>query len=269
MSVIKIFAPDEPELSTIDIARKVGIPKPTAYRLLTTLVYGGLLEYYPATGKYTIGPQLYFQGSLYSSISNVHKAAEQVIRTLNVLTNEAVSIGIRQGAYITIVMREKSRHALRFSGVHIGSTFPAYVTSHGKALLSELTEAEIDNLFPEERLRQFTPKTIKTKAELKRELEKTRKTGIGFMTEERDLGVEAVAAIIRDATGNSVAAISIGVPIARINRTRREQLATLVRMGASLTSYRLGYRDVVTPVCDIKEIQSWWDQNSLKTVKLR
>ena len=43
-----------------------------------------------------------------------------------------------------------------------------------------------------------------------------------------------------------------------MNPNRRERLATLIRLGSSLASYRLGYQDIYNPVREIKEIRSWW-----------
>lgn len=260
MSVLKSFTLSELELGGADIVQKVGIPKTTAYRILAYLTEGGLLEKNPMTGKYMIGPTLYSLGSLYLSTTGILKATEPVIKTLNNLTNEAVNVGILDKRYMAVIMKEESRDAFRFS-LHIGSVIPAYTSAMGKALLSELTEAEIDNLFPEERLRQLTKKTIATKSELKRELEQIRKTGVSFDREGSTEGVDGIASVIRDVSGKAVAAMSITPPSFRINEGKRERFANLVKLGASLASYWLGYQDTANPVRDIEEIRSWWEQN--------
>jgi len=53
ISVIKSFTLAEPEQSVAEIARKVGIPKTTAYRILACLANGELLVRNAETGKYT------------------------------------------------------------------------------------------------------------------------------------------------------------------------------------------------------------------------
>jgi len=127
--------------------------------------------------------------------------------------------------------------------------------------LSELTDAQIDSLYPHESLTPLTQKTVATRTELKKELEQIRKTGVAFQSEENRNGVEAVACVIRDVAGTAVAAMSIATPVFMTNQARREQLATIVRLGASLVSYRLGYQDAVNPVRSIEEIRAWWEQN--------
>lgn len=262
VAILKSFTPDALEVGTTDVARKVGMPKSTAHRLLVTLTKTGLLDRKKETGKYTIGPELYKMGSLYLSATDILKAADPVTRTLNNLTSEAVSLGIRDDSNVILVLKEESKHAFRISR-HVGKAVPAYASSMGKALLSELTETEIDSLYPEERLQTLTPKTIATKTKLKLELEEIRKTGVSLDKEGGYEGIEGIASVIRDASGMAVAALAIPVPIFRINKAKRERLVTLVRMGAGLVSHYLGYHDMDNPVRNIEEIISWWEQNKL------
>jgi len=262
VSVLKSFTPDELELGTAEISRKLGIPKTTAHRMLTSLSEGGLLEQNGKTGKFRIGLSLYTLGSLYLKTTDICIAAKPVIETVNDLTKETVNISILDRNNITLIMKEESKHAFRLA-THIGSIIHAYASAMGKALLSELTEAEIDSLYPEEKLPPLTNKTISTKTELKRELEQIRKTGIAFDREGSYEGVTAIGSVTRNANGKAAAAMSIAVPVFRMNEANRKRLTTLVRLGVSLISYRLGYQDTQYPVRDIKEIYSWWKQNKL------
>ena len=189
IAVIECFTPNELDLSGVDIARKVGMPKSTAYRILERLTESGLLDHNLKTGKFSIGPELYAQGSLYMSSTDILKAAEPVMKTLNDMTNEAVNLGILDKGNVIYVMKEESKHDFRWAK-RIGTSSPAYAVAMGKALLAELTEAEIDILFPEERLLPVTSKTTATKAELKLELERVRKTGIAFDSVEETVTIE-------------------------------------------------------------------------------
>jgi len=259
VSVLNCFSLEQLELSAAEISQKTRIPMTTTYRILAGLTEGRLLERNTDSGKYRIGTDLYFLGSLYLSNQDVLKAAEPVVKTLNELTNESVFVGIFDRGNIVHLMKEESKHAFRF-GHTIGTIVPAYAMAMGKAFLSEMTEAEIDNFYPNENLKPLTKKTLKTKTELKLELEQVRKTGIGINKEESYEGVWAIAALLRQADGKPVAALSFGVPVFRINGDTVNRLATLIRMGASFISYRLGYQDRENPVRDIEDIRSWWSK---------
>lgn len=257
VSVLSCFSPDRPELNAAEISQTTGIPMTTTYRILAGLTKGRLLDRNKSSGKYGIGAELYMLGSLYLSTTNITKVVEPAIKTLNDLTNEAVNVGVLDKGSLVIIMKEESRSAFRIS-VHIGSNMPAYSSAMGKALLSELSEEEIDKLYPDEKLRPLTSKTLSTKTELKLELEEIRETGISFAREESIEKVIGIASVIRGADGKAPAAISISVPVFRMNQETSDRLSTLVKMGASLISYRLGYQDKNNPIRDIEEIRSWW-----------
>jgi len=258
--ILSSFSADELELSVSEISYRTGIPKPTVHRIITPLVEFGFLYKNSKRGKYLIGPSLLSLGSLYLRKVNITKAADSVIKMLNELTGETITVTILDKGNILVVMKEESKHELRIAS-SIGSSRPAYATASGKALLSELTDEEIDTLFHEERLEPITQKTIKTKTELKRELENINKSGISLDSEGGYEGVEGIGSVIRDANGKAVAAMSIAVPVFRIHQAYRKRLEMLVRLGTSLVSYRLGYQGKDYIVRDIEEIRLWWEQN--------
>lgn len=260
--VLKCFNPEQVEFSVAEIAQRLGIHRTTAYRIMMTLMEDGLLQRDRKTEKYTIGPILYALGSLYLSTTDIIKAASPVTKILNELTGESVNLGIFDKGNVIFIAKEETKHAFRFAH-HIGTIIPAYGSAMGKAILSELDEATLDRIYPEERLRPSTEKTIKTKTELKQELKEIKKTGISIDREGSWIGVEGIGAVIRDASGKVAAATSISGPTYRITDALRAQWSALVKLGANLISFRLGYQDKENPIRDIEEIRTWWQQNVL------
>lgn len=260
--VLKSFTPEELELSAADVSRKVQIPTTTAHRMLAALTKSGLLERNAETRKYTIGPEMFVLGNLYLQKMDLFQAAQPVVKILNELTRESINVAILDKGNCIWVMREDSHHGL-IDNIHVGSIFPAYCPALGRALLSELTETGIDSLYPEEKLPPITKKTISTKTELKLRLKQVRESGISFDSESTIEGVVAFAALIRRADGIAIAALGIALPKNRMNPKKHELFTSLIKMSASLTSYRLGYKDMVNPVSGIEEIRSWWTQNTL------
>ena len=189
------------------------------------------------------------------------EAAAPVIQAINEITGEVTNVAILDDkGYITMLLRDESKHPLRHV-VHVGSTSPAYAHASGKALLSALTDEEIDQLYPEEKLKQLASKTIATKTGLKHELEQVRENGFAFNSEQAFEGVEAVAAVIRNVKGNVIAATAISAPVVRMNDVKRKTFASLINIGAGLISYRLGYQDRAQPINQIKDLYIWWQQN--------
>ena len=132
----------------------------------------------------------------------------------------------------------------------------------GKAFLSQLSELELESLYPNEELKPLTKKTIPTKTELKEDLKRVRSNGFSVDREGNTEELSGVGCVIRDATGKVVAAMSIGVPAHTFTEERRLQLGTLNSMGADLISYRLGYLDPRNPVRSLEEILAWWEKSA-------
>ena len=261
IAILNTFSPNEPELTAAAIAEKLCIPIPTIYRILASLTKASLLEKKPGKGTYVIGRTLYTLGSLYLSTTDLYQAAEPVLQTVNDITGEVTNLSILDDrGNITMLLREESKHPLRHV-VHVGSSAPAYTRASGKALLSALTDEEIDRLYPEEKIKQVTSKTVATRAGLKQELERAREKGFAYNSEQAFEGIEAVASVVRNARGNVIAAMAISTPVVRMNETRRKKFASLVQMGAGLISYRLGYQDKPQPIEKVDELYVWWQQS--------
>ena len=261
ISILKSFTPQDVKLSGIDIARRVGLHKTTVYRMLEVLASEGMIERDIKTGKYMIGHTMYTIGSLYLSTTDITTAADPVMKVLHNLTNDGVYLGIIDKENLILIMKEEYNCDFILSKT-IGSILPAHTSSMGKALLSEFTEEQIDNLFPGDRLVRITTKSIVDKNKFKQELEQIRNTGVAIDEEGTFEGVEGFASVIRDYSGKTLASISIGsIPMSKISQTYRDSLAQLVKKAASLISYRLGYPNESNPIRNIEEIRSWWEQN--------
>jgi len=257
VSILQCFSYDEPELGISDVVRKVEMPRTTVHRILSTLLRVGLLIRQNNTGKYRIGPALYTMGSLYLVTTDILAAAEPVTELLNELTGEAIKISVFDRGNVIVIKKEESRHSFRYQHA-VGSILPAYASGMGKAFLSELSDIELESLYPSEILKPLTRKTIATKTELKEELKQVRSRGFSVDVEGNTEGLSGVGCVIRDATGKVAAAMSIGVYAHTFTEERMLQLGTLNKIGATLISYRLGYQDPNNVVRSLEEIRAWW-----------
>ena len=87
----------------------------------------------------------------------------------------------------------------------------------------------------------LTPHTITDRARLAAELDRVRRRGWAEAVNEREIGVASIAAPVRDITGEVVAAISIGVPLARCSVMSLRRLAPVIMEAAEAASRRLGW----------------------------
>jgi len=121
------------------------------------------------------------------------------------------------GTHVSFLDCVESSQALRAVS-RVGRTIPAYATASGKALLAELTEREIDALFPHEDLKRLTRKTLGTRSDLLSELRRIRERGYAKNAEESELDFAAYASVVRDAAGLARASIVVAGPASRLKR---------------------------------------------------
>lgn len=260
-SILGHFTSEQPVQSAAVIARKTGLPVSTARRIMNTLAECGLLDRNEGTSSYSIGASMYILGSLYLSATDIFAASQPVIATLNEMTGETISVSLLRGGDIVLIMKEEARGSFRLT-THVGSVIPAYATAMGKALLSELTDAEIDALYPGPTLTPVNQYTVTSKELLKAQLADVRRNGLAFSSQESYEGVEAFACLVRDHTGVAAGALSITIPVFRMNGSLRERLLTIVRLGADLVSHRLGYNGTSSRITGTDELRSWWNRIS-------
>ena len=266
ISILKCFSLHRLELSGAEVAQEVGLSVTTAHRILSCLSKGGFVTRNERTLKYTVGPEIYRIGNLFMFSLDLTRIAEPVVKLLNEMTGEVVNVAIRNEDVIFILLREESKFPIALR-LYAGTTLPAHATSLGKALLSELSADELDKVYPSNTLSRLTDKTITDKANLKRELDSIRRTGLAFSREETHEGSMAVATLIRNAAGKAIAALSIGVPIYRMSIQKESILSQLVIMAADLISYRLGYQVKPNTITDSEALVTWWNKSKLQIFK--
>ncbi|MBN1857341.1 MAG: IclR family transcriptional regulator [Dehalococcoidia bacterium] len=255
--LLRAFTPEEPALGLSQLARKVQLPVSTVHRLLKVLVEGGMLSR-DDSGRYSVGPELYAIGTLYLHSTDICGVSQPILKLLNDLTSESINVSIPAKGNVVLIMKEESKHAFRVAQ-QVGSVYPAYASSMGMILLSELTESQLDTLFPEDRLQPLTKRTIASKAQLKQELELVREKAVAVDVEGSYMGVVCVAAAIRDASGKAVAAISISGPLVRMQPLLHSRFAPLVKLGAQAISSRLGYQSQEVPRPSVETIEALWN----------
>jgi DNA-binding IclR family transcriptional regulator len=238
--LLKVFRSRESGLGVSELARRLGLGKSTVHRLLTTLAAEGLIEQDPRTGGYRLGIVMFELGEAVRVHMDLHAAVGPVLAELRAQTGESSQVGVLDGHEVVYVDRLESAHSLRLF-TETGRRVPVHCTSSGKVLLAYLPEPELQAVLSSAPLTALTPHTITETERLRSELGKVRRKGWAEAVNEREVGVASVAAPVRDATGAVVAAVSIGVPLARCSVMALRRLAPTIMEAAEAASRRLGW----------------------------
>ncbi len=238
--LLKVFRSREADLGVSELARRLGLGKSTVHRMLTTLVAEGLIEQDPRTGGYRLGIVMFELGQAVRVHMDLHAAVGQVLSELRAQTGESSQVGVLDGHEVVYVDRLESAHSLRLF-TETGRRVPVHCTSSGKVLLAYLPEARRHAVLRTAPLTALTPHTITSREQLVAELARVRQRGWAEAINEREIGIASIAAPVRDVTGEVVAAISIGVPLARCNVMALRRLAPTIVEAAEAASRRLGW----------------------------
>ena len=143
-AVLRAVSAHEPEGATTSaVARVAGLARPTAHRLLTSLLHEGLVDR-SADGRWLLGPELYLLGTAATSRYDVTEVAQPVVRQLSLATGESAFFSARRGDETVCLLREDGSFPIRSHVLHEGIRFPLGVASAGMAVLAYLTDVEID-----------------------------------------------------------------------------------------------------------------------------
>jgi len=239
--LLKVFRSREADLGVSELARRLGLGKSTVHRMLTTLVAEGLIEQNPRTGGYRLGIVMFELGEAVRVHMDLHAAVGPVLGELRTQTGESSQVGVLDGHEVVYVDRMESAHSLRLF-TETGRRVPVHCTSSGKVLLAYLPEARRQALLRAAApLTALTPHTITDQSQLAAELDRVRRRGWAEAVNEREIGVASIAAPVRDISGEVVAAISIGVPLARCSVMALRRLAPVIMEAAEAASRRLGW----------------------------
>lgn len=221
VAVLRSFEDADRQTPT-EIAHRAGLSVSTAHRIVHALHATGMLGQDPATDRYFLGPTTAILGRL--ALERMGATLLQPeLTALRDGTGEAVSLGVRTGDEVAVLLHLPSPHPLRYEQPP-GGRNPVHACAMGKALLA----FGGDPVAMDEPYRRCTPATLTTRRELEEELARIRERGHSVNDEERLAGVRAVAAPVRDGGGRVFAAVALQGPAVRFGDDRLPALAEAV-----------------------------------------
>ncbi|MFD6357429.1 IclR family transcriptional regulator [Nocardia tengchongensis] len=226
---------ESPKIRVNEASRAMGLSRSTVHRMLTTLSYHQFVEQDEFSRAYQPGPALIDIGLAVLQNIEIRVIARNALLRLRDETGETVHLGLQRGAEVVFIDSVESQQTVR-TGSRIGWTLPSHATAAGKAMLAQLDERELDKIYPDEVLEPATAATVRSKSELRDQLEEIRRRGYAVNDGESEPDVGAVAAVVCDRDGRVRGAISITAPRARAHAEWERQAG----MAAMRTAKQLG-----------------------------
>lgn len=227
-AVLRAVATQEPAgATTSTLARQSRLARPTVHRLLTSLLAEGLVDRDPVTGRWQLGPELFFLGSAAATRYDVTALAQPHVRRLAVATGESAFFSARRGDETICLLREDGSFPIRSHVLVEGIRFPLGVASAGLAVLSFLPDSTIEDFLGRVDLtaahgRDHAPDAVR------RRVAETRATGWALNPGLIVEGSWGMGAAVFDADDRPAWALSLTGIERRFDEGRRRELGPLL-----------------------------------------
>jgi IclR family acetate operon transcriptional repressor len=197
-----------------DAAAELGVAPSTAHRLLAMLVYRGFAVQ-DETRRYVPGPAMGVGPAGLSWTRLLRTLAQPHMELLSGKLNETVNLMVRVGTKVRFLATVEGNNVLRI-GDRQGTVMPANRTSGGKAMLAELEEPMLEQLFRSHNA-DIGGDTIPDSEfpAFLRELQAIRGNGFAANFEGTEDGVSALGMALHNVHGDVVGALSVATPATR------------------------------------------------------
>lgn len=241
LGVLEAVAAAPEPISVTEIARQLGLTKPSVFRHLKTLVEHHMLNQDPATARYQLGVRLHVLGQLASNRIDILKISDPVMRQLRDDTGMTINLaGFLQDR--TVILRSALGPSPIELSVKIGTEYPFHSTSQG---IIALAFGGPERMAAQRKrgLQRITDHTVTDWSDLERNIAEARLRGWSMVFEHTILGVAAASVPIFDASDASIAAISlIGTPQLFVTESGEPPHLAMLRQAGEKMSAQLGFR---------------------------
>ena len=244
VAILEAMATVRRPLGVTEVGMLLGLPKPTAHRIVRMLESEGLLQREPGSRRFVPGARLVRLGLGVVAASMLSAPRHAILEALSQKIGETCNFGVMADNHVVYLDRVESAwpFGLRFEP---GSHVPLHCTSIGKLFLSLMPAKKCALLLRSIPLYRYTENTITDAARLEAELENIRSAEVSTDNQEFLAGVVCVAVPVRDNNKQPVAALAVSAPLARMTLQQGLQHVPLLQAAAEQLTLTIDEADIV------------------------
>lgn len=222
--ILRALAASDTPLTVTDVAKAIGLPRATAFRILMTLEEEGIVDRQDTL--FSVGWDLARIALSVDPAFGLVPRIRDLIEGFAEEIGETVTFSLRRGRYeLDLVLQSNPRlFGMTMSDLP-GKRWHHHASATGKLLLAALTPEQVRADLGDTLVR-LTERTITDYEDLERELDLVRRRGWSGTIEELEDGVISFAAPVRDSAGALIGALSFVGPVHRLDS--REQHPELI-----------------------------------------
>jgi len=239
LTLLDALGDSQGEVGVAELSKRVGLHVSTAHRLLATLVVHGYARQNPDTGRYALGAKAFHLAESYLGQMDLRRVVRPVLERLSQESGETANLVILDGREALYLDKVESPQSLRIFS-RIGRRAPLHCTAVGKVLLAAEPWETVRRLLGRGPFERLTARTVTSAAQLRVEIAKVREQGVALDFEECEEGARCIAVPVRNARGETVAAVSVSGPALRMSAQRIRDLVPIVLRTGGEASAHLG-----------------------------
>jgi len=241
VAALDAFLDGSAELTSAELARRLGMSRSTVHRLLATMERHRLVDRMES-GAYGLGIHLFRLGSAVPVRAVLGRLAEPALATLAERFALSTYLSVRDGERALCIARI-DRGPVKTTTYQVGETLPLHLGAGPNVLMSELPAAELDQIL-ERPLVPMTPHTTVDPGAIRSRLATIRETGLAYAPDDVEVGLAAMGVPVRDRSGELVAAVSVVALTPWFSGEHYAAIATGLRETAALVEADLAPKAV-------------------------
>jgi DNA-binding IclR family transcriptional regulator len=220
LRVLRFLAAQPEPVPLERVTAAVGIPRSSAYHLLTAMVEEGFVVHLPEDQRYGVGVAAFEVGSGYARQEPLQRIARRPLAALVDQVGQSAHLAVLHGRDVLYLVEERAPRRPSLV-TDVGVRLPAHLTATGRAMLAELPPPQLRALYPDQAAfasRHPQGETGATDAadwtygRLKRVLAEVRTRGWADEDGEVTTGLASAGAAVVDHLGWPAAAIAVTFP---------------------------------------------------------
>nr|WP_170312104.1 IclR family transcriptional regulator [Paenibacillus sacheonensis] len=232
--VLAVLAEEPAKHKLTELSKRLDINKSSMFSLLNTME---TLQWVRREegDTYSLGHAFAAYGSSYAKSYDLSRSFQTEASVARDRLQETIQLAKLEGNQVRYLGKLEAVSPVRLQS-EPGMLLPAHATALGKSMLAQLTDDELNRLYPEQALTPLTPHTIATREALFEQLREIREQGYAEDDQESVMGFRCVAAVIHGGEGQGAAAVSCSMLLhqweAKSTEARTEMLALARRLSA-------------------------------------
>ena len=216
LDVFELLSGRGKAMSHTELGTALGIPKSSLTQLLRNLTARGYLSFAPGPNTYELGRSFFDLLRRGRESHDILAIVRPILEKLTAATNESSSFNIYREDHVERLCGVDSPQGLIYR-MTVGTCYPLYSSSGGKAVLAALPEKERERYLGRVRIDRHTEATVRSVSELRRELARAARDGVAYSRGEHTPGIVAIGAAVRRLDGTPTGALTVVTPSVRLD----------------------------------------------------